>query len=65
MPENAVPDELFDADDHSLADRSDWIVQDGELIHAPVVGDIFRESLPSLLRGPTEKHQPRQGGHQS
>ncbi|WP_405824602.1 hypothetical protein OG705_30170 [Streptomyces sp. NBC_00838] len=43
MPELAVPDELFEADfvaddEHSLVDRYDWIVLDGQLIHAPVVG---------------------------
>ncbi|MFE5864284.1 hypothetical protein [Streptomyces virginiae] len=43
MPELAVPDELFDADfvaddEHSLAARYDWVVQDGNLVHAPVVG---------------------------
>ncbi|MFI8091524.1 hypothetical protein ACIF9R_24925 [Streptomyces sp. NPDC086080] len=43
MPELTVPDELFDADlvasdEHSLADRFDWIIQEGQLVHAPVVG---------------------------
>ncbi|MCJ0875184.1 hypothetical protein [Streptomyces sp. AP-93] len=43
MPELIVPNELFDADlvasdEHSLAARFDWVVQDGRLIHAPVVG---------------------------
>ncbi|MGW0868921.1 hypothetical protein ACWD3Z_00355 [Streptomyces sp. NPDC002740] len=43
MPELTVPDELFDADfvasdEHRLADRFDWIIQDGQLVHAPVVG---------------------------
>ncbi|WP_327357862.1 hypothetical protein [Streptomyces sp. NBC_01304] len=42
MPEPTVPDELFDADfavfgKHSLADRFNWIIQDGQLVHAPVV----------------------------
>ncbi|MFJ2778078.1 hypothetical protein [Kitasatospora sp. NPDC087315] len=45
MPENVVPDELFDADNHTLAGRSDWIVQDGGLIRAPMVGDFVPESL--------------------
>ncbi|MFJ1954479.1 hypothetical protein ACIOGT_24995 [Streptomyces microflavus] len=51
MPECAVPDELFDADDHTLADRSDWIVQDGGLIHAPVAGDVVSESPSSSPPG--------------
>ncbi|WP_434598367.1 hypothetical protein [Streptomyces sp. A5-4] len=43
MPELAVPAELFDADfvaddEHGLAARYDWVVQDGNLVHAPVVG---------------------------
>lgn len=42
MSELSVPDELFDADfashEHSLAHRFDWIIQDGQIIHAPVVG---------------------------
>ncbi|MDH2391592.1 hypothetical protein QCN29_22990 [Streptomyces sp. HNM0663] len=43
MSELTVPDGLFDADfvasdEHSLADRFDWIIQDGQIIHAPVVG---------------------------
>ncbi|WP_030559207.1 hypothetical protein [Streptomyces aureocirculatus] len=43
MPELTVPDELFDADfftsdEHRLADRFDWIIQDGQIVHAPVVG---------------------------
>ncbi|MFJ5740081.1 phosphatase domain-containing protein [Streptomyces microflavus] len=54
MPESAVPDELFDADDHTPADRSDWIVQDGGLIHAPVAGDFVSESLQAPLRVPDE-----------
>ncbi|MFJ6138906.1 hypothetical protein [Kitasatospora sp. NPDC092286] len=54
MPENVVPDELFDADNHTLAGRSDWIVQDGGLIRAPMVGDFVPESLQAPLRRPTE-----------
>ncbi|MDQ1031401.1 hypothetical protein QF035_008983 [Streptomyces umbrinus] len=43
MSELTVPDELFDADfvasdEHRLADRFDWIIQDGQIVHAPVVG---------------------------
>lgn len=43
MPELTVPDELFDADlvvsnGRRLADRFDWIIQDGHLDHAPAVG---------------------------
>ncbi|MFC8125536.1 hypothetical protein [Streptomyces sp. NPDC057302] len=46
MSELTVPDELFNADfvaadEHRLAadpDRFDWIIRDGQLIHAPVVG---------------------------
>ncbi|MFJ9900586.1 hypothetical protein ACIQPR_45395 [Streptomyces sp. NPDC091280] len=43
MPELTAPDELFDgdlvaSDERSLADRSDWIIQDGQIVHAPVVG---------------------------
>ncbi|MFK0154204.1 hypothetical protein ACIQVK_19290 [Streptomyces sp. NPDC090493] len=43
MPELTAPDALFDADlvvvdEQSLADRSDWIIQDGQIVHAPVVG---------------------------
>ncbi|MEV0443593.1 hypothetical protein AB0I84_23470 [Streptomyces spectabilis] len=43
MPELTVPDELFDADfiaadEHSQADRFDWVIQEGQLVHAPVVG---------------------------
>lgn len=43
MPELTVPDELFDADsiasdEHRLAERFDWIIQDGQIVHAPVVG---------------------------
>jgi hypothetical protein len=43
MPELTVPDELFDADfvasdEHGRADRLDWIVVDGQLVHAPAVG---------------------------
>lgn len=66
MPESAVPDELFDADDHTPADRSDWIVQDGGLIHAPVVGDFASEVFASSPPGGRMKHLPRQGGrHQA
>ncbi|MEV7953005.1 MULTISPECIES: hypothetical protein [Streptomyces] len=48
MPELAVPDELFDADfvapdENSLADRYNWIIQDGVLVHAPVVGNQLRQ----------------------
>ncbi|MEU9167859.1 hypothetical protein AB0D34_08695 [Streptomyces sp. NPDC048420] len=47
MSEPTVPDELFDADlvasdEHRLADRFDWIIQDGQIIHAPVVGQRRR-----------------------
>ncbi|KAB7839512.1 hypothetical protein [Streptomyces mobaraensis] len=57
MPEHAVPDELFDADDeYSLAVRYDWVVQDGHLVHAPVVGWTWAcaecsesGSLPKIL----------------
>ncbi|MDX3020118.1 hypothetical protein [Streptomyces acidiscabies] len=42
MPDLPVPGELFDADlaagEHSPADRFDWIIQEGQLVHAPVVG---------------------------
>ncbi|MEU0942489.1 hypothetical protein ABZ379_06790 [Streptomyces canus] len=43
MSELTVPDELFDADfvasaEHRLADRFDWIIQDGQIVHAPVLG---------------------------
>lgn len=43
MPESTVPDELFDADfvaedKHGLAARYNWVVRDGYLVHAPVVG---------------------------
>ncbi|MFD4475858.1 hypothetical protein ACFWPU_07050 [Streptomyces sp. NPDC058471] len=43
MSELTAPEALFDADlvaadEHSLADRFDWIIQDGQIIHAPVVG---------------------------
>ncbi|MEU7320920.1 hypothetical protein AB0465_14020 [Streptomyces griseoviridis] len=53
MPELTAPDELFDADlvtvdEHSLADRSDWIIQDGQIIHAPVVGQ--RRRIPLSAR---------------
>lgn len=42
MSELTAPDALFDADfvavdEYSLADRFDWIIQDGQIIHAPVV----------------------------
>ncbi|MFE7115009.1 hypothetical protein ACFU99_06235 [Streptomyces sp. NPDC057654] len=43
MPELTVPDELFDADlaasdGQSLAARFDWLIRNGYLVHAPVVG---------------------------
>ncbi|MEW1548352.1 hypothetical protein [Streptomyces tsukubensis] len=54
MPENDVPDELFDADDHTHAGRSEWIVQGSGLIRAPVVGDVVPEPFPALPRRPTD-----------
>ncbi|MFK0179680.1 hypothetical protein ACIQVR_27340 [Streptomyces xanthochromogenes] len=43
MAEPTVPDELFNADfvasdEHDLADRRDWSIVDGQLVHAPAVG---------------------------
>ncbi|MFJ7416454.1 hypothetical protein ACIQWZ_37495 [Streptomyces sp. NPDC098077] len=65
MPESAVPDELFDADDYTPADRSDWIVQDGGLIHAPLVGDVVSESFEAPLRGPDEAPASTRREHQA
>ncbi|MBD0673924.1 hypothetical protein [Streptomyces sp. CBMA156] len=52
MPENGVPDKLFDADDHTLASRSVWIVRGSGLIRAPMVGDVVPEPFSAPLRRP-------------
>ncbi|NUQ96210.1 MAG: hypothetical protein HOY79_06470 [Streptomyces sp.] len=61
MSEPTVPDELFDADlvasdKHSLADRFDWIIRDGQIIHAPVVGQCRR--IPLSEREPEHAQRP-------
>ncbi|MCM2392685.1 hypothetical protein [Streptomyces albipurpureus] len=61
MPENGAPDELFDADGHTLAGRSDWIVRGSGLIRAPVVGDVVPEHFARPPSGGRAKYQPRHG----
>ncbi|MFM9539926.1 hypothetical protein [Streptomyces turgidiscabies] len=63
MPELTVPDELFDADsiasdEHRLADRFDWIIQDGQIVHAPVVGWAWAWACPKCGESGTLPEAP-------